>query len=158
MYLYIDEYVSRKNYSIKNVDGEPEDNEAFKTVASLLPSAKHIREHDWTGFFIKVPVGYWRKANAIHGWIVDNCANGVDECQEIYLSSEDLQNLYNSVVAVLEGKVLPSEASLEPRSGFFFGSTDMDDWYKGDLLYTRDLIKGLLDDPDVTSVTYQASW
>jgi hypothetical protein len=27
-------------------------------------------------------VAYWRKANAIHKWFVDNCQDGVDECQE----------------------------------------------------------------------------
>ena len=158
MYLYVDEYVSRKNYLTRQPGQEPEVNEAFKIIASLLPSSKHVREDDFAGFSVMVPVGYWRKANAIHGWIVDNCANGVDECQEIIVSKEQLENLYNDVVSVLEGKVLASEASLEPRSGFFFGSTEMDDWYKNDLLYTRDLIKPLIDDPDIGYVIYQASW
>ena len=25
-------------------------------------------------------IGYWRKANHIHKWFVDTCANGVDDC------------------------------------------------------------------------------
>ena len=158
MYLYVDEYISRKNYLTRNLDEEPKDNEAFKTIASVLPSSKHLQEDGFSGFYIKVPVGYWRKANAIHGWIVDNCADGVDECQEIIVSKKELQNLYNDVVSVLEGKALASEASLNPRSGFFFGSIEMDDWYKNDLLYTKHLIKPLIDDPDINYVIYQASW
>jgi hypothetical protein len=27
-------------------------------------------------------VGYLRKANCIHGWIIENVANGVDDCKE----------------------------------------------------------------------------
>ena len=28
-------------------------------------------------------IAYWRKANAIHGWFVAECADGVDESQQI---------------------------------------------------------------------------
>ena len=38
-------------------------------------------------------VGYWRKANAIHGWFVRELAGGVDECQPIHVSRENLVTL-----------------------------------------------------------------
>jgi len=38
-------------------------------------------------------LGYWRKANAVHGWFVRECANNVDECQEIFVSREQLSKL-----------------------------------------------------------------
>jgi len=36
---------------------------------------------------------YWRKANAIHKWFVDNVQNGVDECQESYVTKKQLIEL-----------------------------------------------------------------
>jgi len=33
-------------------------------------------------------VGYWRKANHIHKWFVDNVQNGVDECLTYQVSIE----------------------------------------------------------------------
>ena len=36
--------------------------------------------HIWPGGQ-EVCVAYWRKANAIHSWFVENCQDGVDECQ-----------------------------------------------------------------------------
>lgn len=38
-------------------------------------------------------LGYWRKANAVHGWFVRECAGGVDECQEIIVPRDYLSRL-----------------------------------------------------------------
>lgn len=38
-------------------------------------------------------VGYWRKANMIHKWFVDNVQGGVDECQVTQVSKEQLLSL-----------------------------------------------------------------
>ena len=57
-------------------------------------------------------VAYWRKANAIHNWFVEHCGEGVDECQRIGVSREDLQTLLKTINTVLDsielvdGKVL----------------------------------------------------
>lgn len=51
-------------------------------------------------------IGYWRKANHIHGWFVDNVQNGEDDCQEHLVSREDLQKLQKSVEAVLNASKL----------------------------------------------------
>lgn len=32
--------------------------------------------------FIMEDAGYWRKANAIHRWFVDNVQHGDDDCRE----------------------------------------------------------------------------
>ena len=40
-----------------------------------------------------VKVAYWRKANAIHGWFVDNIQDGVDDQNEYYVSKEKLEEL-----------------------------------------------------------------
>ena len=36
---------------------------------------------------------YWRKANQIHKWFIDNCANGEDDCSRIDVDTEDLEEL-----------------------------------------------------------------
>jgi hypothetical protein len=42
---------------------------------------------------VEVTVAYWRKANAIHKWFVDNCQDGVDECQKSYVERAKLEEL-----------------------------------------------------------------
>lgn len=52
-----------------------------------------------------VSVAYWRKVNFLHGWIVNNLADGVDECQEIEVSLDDINeilDLCEKSIAVLE--------------------------------------------------------
>jgi wyosine [tRNA(Phe)-imidazoG37] synthetase (radical SAM superfamily) len=95
---------------------------------------------------------YWRKANAIHGWFVDNVQDGVDECQESYVSYEQLQELKKLCLEVIETK---DASKLQPRSGFFFGSTEVDEYYMEDLKRTVEMLDKL--DPDA-DYYYQASW
>lgn len=69
-------------------------------------------------------LGYWRKANAVHGWFVRECADGVDECQEIFVSREQLSKLRadcNNALANRETAV-PNDSSTRviaqpPNSG-----------------------------------------
>ena len=74
-------------------------------------------------------VCYWRKANQIRQWFVDNCdypAGG--NCEEVEVTKEDLESLVETCRKVLENPTLANE--LLPRSdGFFFGSTLYDEWY-----------------------------
>ena len=105
-------------------------------------------------------VHYWRKANQIHNWFVQNVQNGVDDCGTYFVSTEDLRalrDLCEKVVKTKDATLLP------PVSGFFFGSTEVDDGYYEDL---KDTIKALgrlnLDDPgnivDSPTYAYNASW
>lgn len=47
-------------------------------------------------------VFYWRKANAIHQWFVDNCGGGVDECQRIRVGEDDLKKLLFICETIIE--------------------------------------------------------
>lgn len=40
-------------------------------------------------------VGYWRKANQIHNWFVENAQEGVDDCGYYPVSKETLQDLHD---------------------------------------------------------------
>lgn len=86
---------------------------------------------------------YWRKANAIHKWFVDNVQDGKDDCGDYYVDEEQLRALHDTVTKVLDNRKLAGEL-LPPQSGFFFGSTELDQWYWQDLEYTRDKLTDLL--------------
>jgi len=115
------------------------------------------------GMTVGVTVGYWRKANAIHNWFVQNAQNGEDDCRRTYVSREQLEELRDSCVAALaaynEGDLAEAENVLAPASGFFFGSTQLDDGYKADLEDTIKIVDKCLSDKFKDfSFYYQASW
>lgn len=51
-------------------------------------------------------VGYWRKANQIHQWFVDNCQDGEDDSRDAYVSQEDLVKLLETCKKVLKASKL----------------------------------------------------
>lgn len=102
--------------------------------------------------YIAEEAGYWRKANQIHKWFVDNVQDGKDDCQESYVSFEQLQSLKELCLKVLETK---DATLLPPCHGFFFGSTEIDDYYFSDIEDTIKIIDSLDEDGDYY---YQASW
>jgi hypothetical protein len=111
-------------------------------------------------------VGYWRKANQIHNWIIENCADGLDECQQIEVGVDDLANLRDLCKTVLEDHSKASEL-LPTRSGFFFGSLEYDEYYFKDLEDTIEIIEPVLAFMEKTKdengyynydIIYQASW
>ena len=51
-------------------------------------------------------VGYWRKANAIHRWFVDNVQEGEDDCGEYEVTIKQLKDLLRTVQDVLGASVL----------------------------------------------------
>jgi len=74
-------------------------------------------------------VGYWRKANQIRKWFVDNCDYPEDgDCEEVEVTKGDLENLAATCREVLANHGL-AEKLLPCKQGFFFGSYDYDEWY-----------------------------
>lgn len=104
---------------------------------------------------------YWRKANAIHRWFVDNIQDGVDNCAEYYVDTNKLVELRDLCKKVLEDPEKAMEL-LPTKSGFFFGSTDIDDFFINDLTSTVQRFDYLLELPEVkdhkVSFYYQSSW
>lgn len=156
MYLYLKKYESVTSWE----KGEAERKQGFYPE-EMKELGENIFKRNFMSKETSCQVGYWRKANAIHKWFVDKCADGVDDCRPVYVSKENLQELLDLVNETLAD---PTKASalLPTQSGFFFGSTDYDEWYKQDLEYTRDLLKDVLDfmkDKDWRwSIIYEASW
>jgi hypothetical protein len=101
---------------------------------------------------------YWRKANQIHGWFVDTFMNGVDECQIVYISWGVLQDLKDICKQILEDRS-KAEELLPTREGFFFGSTEYNEYYFEDLAETVAKIEAIsLDDISDCDLFYNASW
>jgi hypothetical protein len=101
-------------------------------------------------------LGYWRKANQIHNWFVENVQDGVDNCGEYAVSKADLQSLLDICLAV---KLDHSQAEelLPSASGFFFGNTDYDEFYYGDIDHTITILKEALSDTNA-DYYYSSSW
>ena len=109
--------------------------------------------------FVCLPMGYWRKANAIHKWFVDNVQNEEDDCKKHYVSLEDLKELKTLCKEVLEDHN-KAEELLPSKSGFFFGGTDYDEYYFKDLEDTIKIVDYCLEDELNYSgdFWYQSSW
>lgn len=132
-----------------------EDKARSDKIAELFPELKGAEIKQ-----IEARVGYWRKANAIHKWFVDKCQEGVDECQKTWVGRDALQDLLDTVNKVLADRQLAAEL-LPSASGFFFGSTDYDDWYFQDLEDTKRICEAaleLIDSQKGWDIHYQSSW
>lgn len=122
----------------------------------------------------KEEVGYWRKADQIHNWFVENVQNGADDCDFYECTEEDLGKLLEICMTVKNGiTMVPgkihvgttyfkgtvtenyedgmviedtsiAEELLPTCAGFFFGSTDYDESYLEDIDHTIDVLQNVL--------------
>ena len=106
---------------------------------------------------VHLEVMYWRKSNQIHKWFVENVQDGVDNCAYYYVSMDDLKKLYDLINETLKTK---NSKKLPTQEGFFFGNTDIDEYYWHDLKETKQELKAILDNPDFEndSFLYHSSW
>ena len=102
---------------------------------------------------------YWRKSNAIHKWFVDHCQSGVDDCGEYYVPIEQLEELRDACQTILDDHAKAPDV-LPTQSGFFFGSTEFDEWFWEDIKRTVAEINDLLKNPDIKlwDFHYRSSW
>lgn len=152
----LDQYLSKRHY-VKNWDhtGPKEKHQITVTKGGKPTNIKPERIS-----YITEQVGYWRKANQIHNWFVENCQGGRDECQESDVRREQLQELLDVVTQVLDSKSeTTAREELPPAPGFFFGSTEIDEGYWDDMENTKTMLTELLAEPDDhANFIYQASW
>lgn len=152
MYLYASKHLS-------NMYCEEKEIETFNAIKTLMNADDFVHEDNLRFASIKMQVAYWRKANAVHQFFVE-LHGGKDECQEIYVDREVLQELLNHCNTILENNDVEKAKSLLPtQSGFFFGGTEYDEYYFEDLKYTQETLKKLIDNaPEDWEFYYQASW
>jgi hypothetical protein len=102
-------------------------------------------------------IGYWRKANAIHRWFVEQVQGGTDDCRAYQVTREQLHELLDRVEQVLVRPEL-APTLLPTEEGFFFGTTRYDESYWADMEETQRIVREALSDERVSSFEYCASW
>ena len=132
-------------------------------------------------------IAYWRKFNALHNWFVLNCANGVDNCERMYVSKEKIAELVNTLKEVKFSldkskiKIVKVEIGLKgddilydnieifddtsiadelfpTASGFFFGGTEYNQSYYDEVVESIEFFEEVLADDSDGDYYYQASW
>ena len=160
----LDQYLTAKKYVSKwDYSNDYKNKEVRQEFADLLPmdTPDITRYGQFAGITIEYPVGYWRKANAIHNFFVQEVGEAVDDCREMYVHRDVLVELRSRCSDVLKAdnmEEMAQEVGLETVSGFFFGDTEYGEWYKEDLKLTIDICDHVLSLPEEYSIYYQASW
>lgn len=152
----LDMYLSAKKYMSKYFD--PADSEKIAKINELF-GIEGSEDGDYNAQEVIFRVAYWRKANQIHQWFVDNVQDGVDECQEAFVTREQLKDLLELCKRIIDEPKLGDEL-LPTASGFFFGSTDYDEYYMADIKHTAERLENILNDPALSKMDfyYQSSW
>jgi len=146
MYLYKKTYVKHWEHNGDN---------NYKVEVSKAGKPVNIDPKKVT--YIVEEAGYWRKANQIHNWFVENVQNGKDECQESYVSREQLEELLG-VCRIVKIDKEKAEQLLPTQSGFFFGGTEYDEYYYQDIDNTIEILEEALSDESADDFAYRASW
>jgi hypothetical protein len=105
---------------------------------------------------------YWRKANHIHKWFVENVQNGEDDCGTYPVSLDQLKDLRDLCEEVINKRDEASEL-LPTQAGFFFGTQDYDEYYFEDIIDTYNDLRKIIDNyPSGTlfyvDYYYSSSW
>lgn len=143
MYLTANMYISENSNS-----------ELVKAVSANVPE---LAIEGCSMRNVNVRIGYWRKANAIHQWFVDNVQGGDDDCKDYYVGREQLSELKALCNLVLAHPELAAE-TLPPSDGCFFGSQAIDDFYFDDLRKTVEVIERAEQFGDSWDFQYHSSW
>lgn len=152
----LDMYLEKRTY-IKNWNFTEEKDKHEVTVKRGGEIRTDIKPERVTN--IVEEVMYWRKANAIHKWFVDNVQDGNDNCGSYFVEHSQLEKLAELCEKVV---ITRNPEHLPTQEGFFFGSTDTDEYYFDQLKETADQIREILAEDDlsdyVSSFYYSSSW
>lgn len=112
-----------------------------------------VTELDFTS---KEEIAYFRKANSLQGYFEEK--NHIDNLEYHRISKEDAEDILSRVTQVL------NDISLAPKlfpscGGFFYGSTDYDEWYIDDLKSIQEIFSKILEEwNDKECEFYYQSW
>jgi len=180
----LDMYLSKKTY-VQNWDFmKPEDLHTVSVLKNNEP-VPYIQPHRVS--YIMESVMRWRKSNQIHNWFVNNVQSGQDDCGEYHVSVDQLKELLKVCKTVLEhieksektkqivevgwsdGKPMMGEVEvyaspeieelLPTTDGFFFGSTEYDEYYVSDIKDTITGLETILSEDNTNGeFYYESSW
>lgn len=158
----LDSYLRKKHYvrCWKSDENSVQDADSVDVMVCVKYPDGTKENHDYvamkpeSGATIELPVAYWRKANAIHRWFVQNCADGEDDCRAMFVPYKKLVELRDLCEKVLADHSKAAEL-LPTQDGFFFGSTEYDEWYFNDVKHTLEVLKDI---DENGTYEYEASW
>ena len=147
----LDMYLDKRTY-VKYWEHNGDDNYEVKVTKKDEPTnidPKKVK-------YIIEEAGYWRKANQIHRWFVQNVQGGEDDCGDYYVERNQLQELLD-LCKIVQADHSKAEELLPSASGFFFGGTDYDEWYYNDIENTISVLEDALEDKN-GEYYYTSSW
>lgn len=106
------------------------------------------------GINVDIPVAYWRKVNCVHRYFLEHTGTEVDDCKPIVVRGDIVKELVDTCKKILADHS-KAEELLPTQEGFFFGSTEYDEYYFADI---EDIIKQLENLDFDTDYIYEASW
>lgn len=155
----LDQYLEARRFVSGYPHSKDDERELFTTITEAVGMDG---KHDERFATVSVNVAYWRKANQIHNWFVREVQGGEDDCKTYYVSREKLLELENLCRQVAESGEPELAAELLPTgSGFFFGSTDYDEYYFEEVSQTAKRLAELAGLPDGMNgfdFYYNSSW
>lgn len=134
-----------------------EDSELYGKVKDYIKEFSEFG-YKWTSLLTEIM--YWRKANHIHYWFVENVQNGIDDNGALSeVTKEEIVELYNSCLRILSNNSTATEV-LPTMPGPFFGSTAFDSLYFHETKRTLDMLQKILNSPffEENYLLYQSSW
>lgn len=120
-----------------------------------IPSGKQGEK-----LLIKAEIAYWRKANHIHGWFVDNVQDGIDNQEYYQVNREQLKELLDICKKILEDHSLAPKL-LPRREGFFFGNQTYNDAYFNSIKNTVEQLEKIFEqvgEEDFATFEYNGNW
>ena len=138
--------------------------------------------------YVHERVAYWRKANQIHRWFVENVQEGEDDCKSYEVGIDKLKELHGLVKLALQhcvlkegvihngdtlengkwtpnlqpGKIVANAEAvaeiLPTVGGFFFGSTNYDEWYVQDLEDTDKMLTEIIAEHEALEAKDDHAW
>jgi len=93
--------------------------------------------------FLREEIGYWRKANHIHRWFVENVQEGSDDGHDYYVDRSELEELLKLVIKVLKhSKLVPGTVPAGRR--ILQNGEIQDTWEDGSIIDNPELAETLL--------------
>jgi hypothetical protein len=111
----LDMYLSKKTY-VKVWNHQKPCNKYKVTVKKGNKNVDSIQADRIT--YVEEEIGYWRKANHIHNWFVQNCQDGVDDCRSAYVSVDQLEELIDLCKKVKLSLIDSPRKNIKLESGF----------------------------------------
>ena len=152
----LDMYLTRRTYTGNKWRKEKEQVKIKlpKTTSKIVGPIDHIKQEKVS--YIEEEIGYWRKANAIHKWFVENVQDGEDDCKEYVVNKENIEKLLKLCKLTKENPKM-ARKFLPTASGFFFGDVDYDEYYFECINDTIKFCEEALKSPNVR-IIYSSSW